>query len=110
MLLLGMGCGLSIPGQQSSVSVGGNDAPGTESLYSPAFCADFDRDGRLTPADIDAMNAAFQAGLSRADFDGNGVVDPQDVSAFVNVWVRERASDDRNCRYILLDPLDRGAI
>ena len=52
--------------------------------------ADFDRNGRVEPADVAAfVNAWFQSltqGGLAGDFDHNGVVEPTDVANFINAW------------------------
>jgi hypothetical protein len=55
---------------------------------SPASCAaDFDGNGVVNTQDVLAFLNAFTSREHGADFDGNGVVDTQDVLAFLNAWV-----------------------
>jgi hypothetical protein len=64
--------------------------PGTNPCDSgggcPACPADFDQDGGVTPADISAFFAQFEAGDVCGDVDQDGGVTPADVGAFFAVF------------------------
>jgi subtilisin-like proprotein convertase family protein len=56
--------------------------PCTSGGGCPACPADFDQDGGVTPADISAFFAEFEAGNTCGDVDLDGGVTPADVGAF----------------------------
>lgn len=56
-------------------------------IYEFTACpADFNRDGRLNTQDVTAFLNAYTAGDSSADFNGDGSINSLDVLAFLNAW------------------------
>ncbi|MCX5691710.1 MAG: M36 family metallopeptidase [Planctomycetota bacterium] len=56
-------------------------------LCERTFCAaDFNQDGGVDQADVDAFFAAWENGQAAADVNADGGVDGDDVSAFFSVW------------------------
>jgi len=55
----------------------------TVQFEGPNMCpGDFDRDGGITGADVEAFFMAYESGSIRADIDFNGGVEGQDIEAF----------------------------
>jgi hypothetical protein len=52
----------------------------------PACHADYNLDGGVDGADVDAFFADWEAGVDEADVDGDGGVDGADVAAFFGQW------------------------
>ncbi|MBS0197872.1 MAG: S8 family serine peptidase [Planctomycetes bacterium] len=58
----------------------------TGAISDPPCVADFNGDGGVDGADVEAFFAVWGAGDSRADIDLNGGVDGADVAAFFDLW------------------------
>ena len=58
----------------------------SSSFVVRACIADFDCDGQVNQADVDAFAAAFGAGELVADVNGDGVVNGSDEQAFMAAW------------------------
>ena len=58
-------------------------------VSAPVSSADFNHDGQVTQADLDAFLAAYAAGDLHADFDGDHDVDADDLAAFQALWEAE---------------------
>ncbi len=52
----------------------------------PECIADFNQDGGIDGADVDAFYAAWEAGEASADVNADGGIDGGDVDAFFTVW------------------------
>ena len=52
--------------------------------------ADYDGNGRIEPADVNAFVNVWFTSLQQSslggDYDGNGRIEPADINAFVNAW------------------------
>jgi len=57
-------------------------------LFGRVLAADFDSNGSLTPHDVTAFLAAYQAQEWRADFNRDSRIDPRDAAAFLQCYAR----------------------
>jgi hypothetical protein len=68
---------------------GDNTACGPDACTPPNRCpCDWNEDGRLSDADVSAFLADYFDPSVSADFDGDGVEDPDDIAAFIDCYAR----------------------